>query len=268
MIILRRLLADRRRSLLWWSLGILLTNGLTVALWPSIRGQEQFDEVVRDLPEALRALIGAQEDVAFTSPPGYLHTRLFSSVLPVLLLVFGIAAGARAVGGAEEDGTIQLPLAHPVSRLRFALERGGAVVLMVVGLAVLSVASLLLMAPPVDLLEGVSLTRVAGAGVALLALALLHTGIAFGAGAAWGRRGTAQAVAGAVAVGGYLLQGLIAVSDAARPARFVSPWHWFLERNLLIHAPSPQATVLPAALALAFGGVGVWRFRRRDLRLP
>lgn len=42
---------------------------LTVALWPSIRGQDQFDELIRDLPGALRSLFGGRENIPFTYRP-------------------------------------------------------------------------------------------------------------------------------------------------------------------------------------------------------
>ncbi len=75
-------------------------------------------------------------------------------------------------------------------------------------------------------------------------------------------------MAGAVAVGTYVLQGLIAASNALRPARFFSPWHWYLDRNLLVFAPGPQAILLPLLLTALVTAAGAWAFLRRDLRLP
>ena len=269
MTVARRFLADRRRSFLWWSLGMLLTVGLTVALWPSVRGQEQFEDLMRDLPPAVQALFGTHEGIPFISPAGYLHSRLFSSLLPLLLLVFGIGLGARAVGGAEEDGTLELVLAHPVSRARVAFERSAAMVVLILGLTTVALAALVAAAPAVGLLDGVDLSRVVGAGAALVALTLLHAALAFTAGCASGRRGIASAVAGAVAVAGYLLVGLTAAAAEAPAAlRWLSPWHWYLDRNLLVDAPPATATLVPLALGLALAAAGGWRFVHRDLRLP
>ncbi len=268
MTVARRFLADRRRSFLWWSLGMLLTVGLTVALWPSVRGQAEFEDPMRDLPPAVQALFGTQEGIPFLSPAGYLHSRLFSSLLPLLVLVFGIGLGARAVGGSEEDGTLELVLAHPVSRARLALERFVAVVGLVVGLTVVGLTALIAAAPVVGLLDGVALVRVTGAGAALMALTLLHASLAFAAGCAFGRRGIASAMAGAVAVAGYLLVGLTAAAETPAALRWLSPWHWYLDRNLLVDAPPATATLLPLSLALALAAAGGWRFVHPDLRLP
>jgi ABC-2 type transport system permease protein len=234
----------------------------------SIRGQQQFEDLARDLPDAVRGLIGAQEGIAFTSPPGYLSSRLFSSLFPLLLIIFGIGLGARAVGGSEEDGTIELVLAHPVTRARVLAERYVAVVVLMVGLTAVGLVSLVVLAPTVDLLEGVPLERIVGAGIALVSLGLLHASLTFAVGCIFGRRGIAVAVASAVAVAGYVFQGLIAATDAAKPARFVSPWHWYLDHNLLVEAPGPQATLLPLTLVVVFVVFGFWSFLHRDLRIP
>ena len=268
MTVTRRFLADHRRSFTWWSVAMVAMVALTVALWPSIRGQDQFDELIRDLPDALRSLFGGQEDIPFTSPHGYLNSRLFSTVLPVMLLVFGIGVGARAVGGAEESGTMEVVLAHPVTRARLLVERYVATVVLVLALAGVAMVCLLVLAPTVGLLDGVRIGRLLGASSAATALALLHATLAFAVGCLTGRRGLAVAVAGAVAVGGYVLQGLIAATDAVEAARFVTPWHWYLEHNLLVAAPGAQAIVVPLASSAVLVLVGRTVFLQRDLRLP
>jgi ABC-2 family transporter protein len=59
------------------------------------------------------------------SPAGYLQGTLFALLGP-LLLVMAVAAGARAIVGDEEEaGTLELLLAHPVSRTRLLTERFG-----------------------------------------------------------------------------------------------------------------------------------------------
>ena len=268
MTVARRFVLDRRRSFVWWAVGMVGVVAFTVALWPSVRGQQQFEDLVRDLPEGLKALFGSGEGIPFTSAPGYLHSRLFSTLFPLLLLVFGIGSGARAVGGSEEDGSLELVLAHPVTRARLVAERYGALALLVVGLTVAGLLAVLVVAPFVGLLDGVPLRRVLVAGLAVLGLALLHASLAFAVGCAFGRRGPALAVAGSVAVASYLLQSLIAATDVLDVARFVSPWHWYLDRNLLVQDAAPAAIAVPLALAGALALAGGWLFLRRDLRIP
>ena len=127
-VVIARFLRDTRRSTAWWALGMVALVVFTVAFYPSVKGNEAFDQVFEDLPQAVRSLVGAQEGVPLTSPPGYLHGRLFSVMVPVLLVTLGIGLGARAIGGSEGDGTLELLLAQPVTRSRVVAERYGAVV--------------------------------------------------------------------------------------------------------------------------------------------
>jgi ABC-2 type transport system permease protein len=265
-IVAARFERDQRRANLAWVTGIVAVMVVTAAFWPSIEGTDSFDDVIEDLPANLQALIGAKDGVSLGSPAGYLNARVFATVLPVLLTVYGIGRGAGAVAGSEEEGTLELILANPVSRARVAAERGLAIGVFLVTLGAVAFLALLAVGTPVGLLDGVPTVRLLAACGALTVLAGFHTSIAFAVGAATGRHGLAVAVAASVAVAGYLLEGLLATSSTMAWLRAFSPWHWLLTRNVLVDYPKP----LPLA-ALVVGGaatvvVGGRRFLRRDLR--
>ena len=90
------------------------------------RDDRSLDRVVEHLPASMRALIGTQASIPLSSAAGYLQARLFSTTLPILLLVYAIGLGAAAIGGAEEDGTLQLVVTAPITRKRVAYERFAA----------------------------------------------------------------------------------------------------------------------------------------------
>lgn len=266
MIVAVRFLLDRSRAMVWWAIGVVGLVAFTVAFYPSIRGQRSFDEILQRLPAALRSLIGTQQAVSFTSAPGYMQGRLYSTLLPLLLLIFGIGLGARAIGGSEDEGTLEILLANPVSRRRVFVERLLATLMLLGGLVVVSAVAIFVLAPPFGALEGISAQKVVGASVSVFALALLHTTLAFAVGSVVGRRAPALAMATAIAVGGYLLQGVIAVSEPARPLRFASTWHWYLSQNLLTSGLQAEWIVVFLILSAAMAVVGGWVFLRRDLR--
>ncbi|MGH9037919.1 MAG: ABC transporter permease subunit [Acidimicrobiia bacterium] len=257
---------DSRRSVGWWALGMIALVAFTVAFYPSVKGNASFDELFEDLPETVRVLVGAQEGVPLTSPPGYLHARLFSIMVPVLLLTFGIGVGARAIGGSEADGTLELLLANPATRRRVAVERYLAMGLLLVAVTAALSVSLLAFAPLAGLLDGIRITRLLAAGLAALGLALLHATLAFAVGCATGRPGPAVAVATSVGTAAYLLQGLAATSDALGSLTAVSPWHWYLDRNILVDGLAPVAVVAPLVVSILVFAAGAWLFDRRDLR--
>jgi ABC-2 type transport system permease protein len=265
-ILAARLIRDRRRSLLWWSAGIVGLVLFTVALYPSLKGEESFNEVIEQMPEALRSMFGLDTAIPLTSPPGYLQGRLFGSMLPLLLIVFGIGLGTRAIAGSEQDGTLELLLANPVTRRAVVVERYLAMVGMLAALAGVFALSLVVLAAPFEALDGVPLTGLAGAVAGAFGIALLHATLAFGVGAATGRRALALSSATVVAVTGYLLQGLVGLSDAIRPLRLVSPWHWYLGRNMLAQGVAPDAILVPLILSAVIFAVSAGAFLRRDLR--
>jgi ABC-2 type transport system permease protein len=264
-IVAARLLRDRRRSTLWWIGGLLGLVFFTVGLYPSIRGQASFDQVIADLPEGFKALIGYEGTVPLTSPPGYLHARLFASLAPLVVLVFGIGAGAQAIGGSEDAGTLEPLLANPVTRDRIATERYLAIVALLILLVAVLTGALVVLGPPFGALDGVSLGGLLGACAGVFGIGLLHASLAFAVGAATGRRAPAIAVATAVAVAGYLVQSLLSLTDALRPLRVVTPWHWYLDRNMLAEGPSAAAILLPLLVSLPLFLAGWAAFRRRDL---
>jgi ABC-2 type transport system permease protein len=265
LIVTARLLHDRRRSALWWSLSFLGLVLFTMAFFPSIRGETSFEELAENIPEALRSLFGIDRGAPLTSAPGYLHARLFASLGPILVLVLGVGLGARVVAGDEEEGTLELLLGQPVTRRRVAIERLVAAVGVVTIVVTAFAASVLVSAPMVGALDGVDGLGLAGAFYGIWAFGVLHLSLAFAVGAATGRRSAAIAATTAVSAFGYLVEGVAAVVPAAEPLRFGSVWHWYLGRNMLADGPEPAIAIfLPLAAVAAAGGVAL--FARRDLR--
>lgn len=266
MIVARRLIRDRRRALLWWAVGVVALVAFTVALYPSVRDEASFDDLVEDLPEAIRGAIGYDAGVPLTSGPGYLQGRLFATLVPLVLVIFGIGAGAQAIGGSEQSGTLEPLLANPISRTRVLLERYGATVAQLVAVTAILTVAVVALAAPVGALDGVSAAGLLAACAGVFGLALLHGTLAFAVGAASGRRTTAVAVATVVAVAGYLLQSLIGLTDVLEPLRFITPWHWYLDRNMLAEGSSWIPLVAPVLISAGLLAVGWAAFGRRDLR--
>jgi ABC-2 type transport system permease protein len=265
-IVATRMIRDRARSTGWWLVGLLALVAFTVALYPSVKDQTAVEELMRNLPDAFRTLIGYDAAVPLTSPAGYLQARMFSTVAPVLLVVFGIGVGAQAVAGLEEAGRLEPLLANPATRTRVAVERYLAGVALLAVLVVVFAAATTGLAAALGVLDGVHLSGLLGACAAVGALALLHLSLAYAVGAATGRRGPAVAVAAAVAVGGYLIYSLLSLVEALAPLRFVTPWYWYLQRNMLVYGVPPAALAIPVLLSLALFVAGWLRFIGRDLR--
>ncbi|MET1010144.1 MAG: ABC transporter permease subunit [Gaiellaceae bacterium] len=256
-------LRERRRSLVWWSLGLLALVALNIAFYPSIRDDTSINDYVKDLPESLRGLFaGGELDIA--SPAGYLNSQVFALMAPLILLIFAVGAGADAVAGEEERGTLDFLLAHPLRRRDYVVQRVLALTALVAGLSAVLLATVWLGSLAVDLEIGFGRLVAASASVGLLAL--LFGVLALAAGSVWPGRSRAIAVAAGVAVAAWLLDGLgqaVDVLDAWRP---LSPYYQAIGRNPLREgAPWSGWGALAAATAL-LAAVAAAGLERRDLR--
>jgi ABC-2 type transport system permease protein len=257
-------LFEHRRGLIGWSIGIAAFVLLSLAFYPSIRDNAtQFEAVIDQMPEALRSVfLGQVTD--FTSPVGYLNGRLFASTMPVLVLVFVIGWGSRAVAGEEETHTLDLLLSMPITRRRVFLEKFAA---LAAGLAILCAATWASLAI-FDIPFGLDV------GLAALAAVIVHLfvfGLVFGAlglalGAAWGRRGLAAGITSGVAALAFILSSIAPLSPDTRWLQTLSPLYYYAGSTPLLHGIDPVHLGVLAAITVVSVLGGVWAFAHRDLR--
>jgi ABC-2 type transport system permease protein len=251
---------DARRSLLGWALAISAVGVLYAAFWPTV-----------NTPEMQRALRGYPQGVleAFnyndlTSPAGYLGSSVYGLLIPLLVAVFAIAYGTRAVAGDEEAGTLDLLLAHPVSRTRVALQRFGALVAALALIGAVLWLAMLAIAGPAELV-GVTAAEFAAVTIQLTLFGACLGGLAFAVGAATGRRALALGASAGVAVLAYLANGVFPQVEGLEWTRDVSPWHWYLGGEPLKNGLQAGDALLLLAVAAVLVTAGTWAFNRRDV---
>ena len=256
--VLTKTVRDGRRSLAWWSLGLLGVVLLTVGFWPSVRDSPELERFARNAPDVLKAFTGGELD--FATAVGYLEARLFALVVPVLFLVYAIGGGARAIAGEEEAGTLDLLLSLPLARTRLVLEKAGALVLQLGALAVALFSFVIVAAQVVSM--DVAAWRIAAAVFAAYLLGLAHGALALAIGAGTGRRAVALGLAAAVAVAGYLLDSLAQFVEALEPWRVLSPFDW---AGQPIRDGLGSGAVALALAAVACAVAALPLFARRDI---
>ncbi|WP_166354953.1 ABC transporter permease [Phytoactinopolyspora limicola] len=261
--ILKQMLRERRRGLIWWSLAVAALATITAASYPAVRDAgEGFEEFMDGLPEGVTQMMGAADGI--TTPSGYLNSQFFSNVFPILLLIYGIGLAAWSIAGAEREGTLEPLLANPVHRWRLAVERFAGVAILVTVVSLVATVVLVALRSPFELDE-LSVSNLAAAGVAALLMALLFTALTFAVGAASGSRGAAIAAGAGLATATYVVYGLSALVDVFENLRWTSPWHWLLQPSPLTDGWTFQAIGAPAVVLVPFVVVGVAVFNRRDL---
>lgn len=256
-------LTAMRRALLWWSAGLAGIVALMVAVYPSIRDNPSLDKLIEDYPEAMKGFIAFGGTVDYTSAAGYLGSELFSFMLPLLLIVAAVGAGARAIAGEEESGTLDLLLANPLSRRRLVVEKFAALVGELAVLALVLWLSLVVGTRAFGM--EVTVANLAAATVSATLLALGYGAIALLVGAATGRRAVAVGLSAAAAVLAYLVNSLAPLVGILESIQEATPFYHYaasdpLRRGLdLAHFGALVAVCLFATALAPFA------FERRDI---
>ena len=251
---------DFRRSLIGWALAIGGVSLLYTSYYPSV-SQPPMVEALRNYPEGLKKAFNMQ-DVA--SPAGYLGSSVFGLLVPVLLAVFLIVAGSRAVAGDEESGVLDLVLAHPVSRTRLLLSRLAA--LIVVVLVVAAVVFLLILSVAGQAkVSSIGAGRLAAASAQLAAFEICMLALTLAVGAATGRRSAAVGAGTVVAVLGYFANNLAPQVHGLAWAQRLSPFYYYLHGQPLVNGLQPVDCLVLLGAAAVFTGLGLASFRRRDV---
>ena len=257
-------LRDSRRAFVWWSLGLVGMTALMIAVYPTVRDNPALNKLVEEYPEVLQGFISFGGDLDYTSGPGYLGSELFSFMIPLLLLVAAVGAGARAVAGEEEAGTLDLMLANPISRMRFVLEKLSALIVELVLLSLVLWTSLLVGVEAVDM--KVSAMHLAAATTSAALLAVAFGSIAVLVGAATGRRSLAIGVPAAGAVAAYLVSSLAALVDFLDTVKLASPFYHYAASDPLRHGLDLEHAGFLALLVLVAAGLAPFSLERRDLQ--
>jgi ABC-2 type transport system permease protein len=256
-----RALRDRRRSLLFWGVGLALLSVMMILIYPAIRDAPGIAEYLEVLPEELLALF-AGEVVDYTTPEGFLNGELFFLMFPLLLLVFGIGFGA-SLAGEEENGTLELLLANPIPRWRLVVDRFAAMTVSFLLLGAVSWATLAIGSEAIDM--GLDLARLAAVIFSASLLGTVHGSFALAAGCLRGRRGLAIGIASALAVYGYLLNALAPLIDWLEPFRGLSAFYYYSAANPLSNGLDAGHAGVLLGLTALFLAAAIISFQRRDL---
>lgn len=252
-------LRDQRRALVGWSIGIVLFVLLEAALWPSIKQMPDLDKLMAGYPEAMRKLFSLEE---FATGTGFMNAELFSAMLPLLFIVFGIGRGARAIAGEEEAGTLEVLLITRVSANSLLLQQAAAIAVAMAALGAVTYVAILGSSAVFNM--GIGAGDLAGATLAMVLLGLEFGWLALAVGAATGRRVVAIGFAAAGAVAAYLLYVAGQLVEAVQPWQQLSPFHQALDGGPLGAGLSPAYGWLALAAA-AFVAVAMPVFDRRDI---
>lgn len=261
MSLMRHELRVRRRTILWWTVGLAFFAALYMAYYPAL--PDSLLEIDLESIDVYRSM-GVRSMATFE---GYMQSTVFN-FLPLLVGAFGLVLGAGALAGDEDAGTLEILAALPLSRLRLYAAKASAILLsaflVLLGVALIVGVTFLAIESEVD--SPITVSDVFWAVLAnwLIAYVFLALGLCLGAFAP--SRGSALALGSAILVltfFGNNLAGMVTALDDVKP---LFPFSYFSRVSELLTGDVPWddvgALVAMGTVLLLVGALG---FQRRDL---
>ncbi len=252
-------LRSRRRTLPGWAFALSFFSVIYMIIYTALPSQ------VREInPQTLALLksLGVQTLATFE---GFILGTEFN-VLPLIAGIFGISLGIGALVGEEDEGTLELLAALPVSRVRLILTKTAALVLSVfialftAGLVAMAVFTVLRIDTPVT---SPALFRVILSN-GLIAFVFLALSLFLGAYLPY--RGAALAGAMGVLLVSFFgenLAGMVTILDPYRP---FFPFSYFKRVvEMLTGAVAWKDISILLSMGVGFLVLAVLSFQRRNL---
>ncbi len=260
---LRYTLSSLRGQILGWGLGVAALGLILVPFYDVFMEQQaDFLQMLESYPPEFLAFFGGDATTLATTE-GYLGMYGFS-LLPVIVGIFAVIVGSGLLASDEENGRLDLIIAHPVSRAGLFWGRTLGFVAASVGIMVLGWLgfSILLGGSSLDVTWG----QMAQPFLPLLAQTLIYGALALLLSMLLPSRRLAAAGAGIVLVISYFLSSMAGLNEGlASVAKFL-PYDYFQGGEAL--SGLDWASFLGL---LATSGVlallAWWRFQRRDIRV-
>jgi ABC-2 type transport system permease protein len=260
--ILRYALARFQGQILGWGLVLVLFSLITVFRYNVVReNQEQIQQLMEGSLGEVVSLFG--DPTRLTSPEGFLSLALFS-FLPLVLGVFAVLAGSGLLAADEENGTLDLVLAHPVSRTALFAGRLLAFLITLTAMLVISWLGFIVFMNWSPM--GVSGDALARPYLSLLAVLLFFGTLALLLSMLLPSRRLAAMTAGMLLLISYFLTTLARVDKDLETVAQFSPLSYYQSGDALAGLNGKWFAGL-LAFACLFTLLAWWRFQRRDIRV-
>jgi ABC-2 type transport system permease protein len=259
---LKHALRNYLGQILGWGIGLALLGLLIVPMYDSFAAQgEAFDQLMEVYPEEVMAFFG--DLGSMTTPEGWLSIEFFS-YMPLIIGIFAIQAGTGLLVKDEEGGTLDLVIAHPVSRLGLYL---GRVLAFLSALAVVLLIAWLGIILPMSW----STMSLSGLEVARPFLSLYVELVLFGSlglllSLLLPSRRWASMVSGLLLVASFFITGLSELNEDLESVAWLSPLNYYQTQDAFAGLNSEWMLGLLAA-GVVFFLIAGWRFLQRDLRV-
>jgi ABC-2 type transport system permease protein len=259
-------LRQRRSAIVWWTIGSVLLTICILALYPSIRDQaQQLNKVVNQLPPGLRGLkTGSSGTVDMADPIGFLNSQLFYATLPILWLILAITRGTSVLGRDEQNHTLELLLARPISRGRLLTAKALSLAIEFAVVGGITLLAIVLVAPSVGMHVGTGRLALATIYTALFSMSFGYIAFTLQAASSLSRR-IATAAAVLIGFGGYVLASMSGLTHWLKAPARLAPFHYFAPDKIMRGQHVTGLNIYLIGILIFTIAVSYIGFRRRDI---
>lgn len=258
--IFQKTLRDQKSAFWGWGIGLTALSFYLAYIFPYIRNVAKVSDFLKKMPPFIQKLVDPR---VFQSPEGFFNIQPFSVLAPLLFIGYAVFLGAGALAGEEENGTLDLLLAQPISRRRVFLEKylAGCVLLLIP--AAIFWASM--WAACLVFSISIHTGRVLEAFFSCFLLAMVFFSLTLLTGALTGRRRPSSVISAVLAVSSFLIFTYSGSVESLRPIQKYSPFYLYNGNAVILNGIKWNHAGELFLLALVFSGVALILFQRRDL---
>ena len=252
-------------TILGWGLSLGLLATFLMPFYDTLAGQkESMEKLLASYPPELMAFFGDTGNMtALFTPEGYLGFEFFS-YMPIILGIFAVLAGSGLLASDEENGTLDLVLAHPVSRTGLFFGRLLGFVVTTVGILALIWLGLVI-GRGWSTIE-LTVVELARPFLSLGAMLLLFGAFALVLSMLLPSRRLAATMSGLVLVASYFVTSLSRINDDLKEIVKFLPLNYYQGGDAIRELNGEWLFGLLGVAAL-FTLLAWWRFERRDIRV-
>ncbi|HEX7456390.1 MAG TPA: ABC transporter permease subunit [Candidatus Nanoarchaeia archaeon] len=252
--------------------GLLIYNAICIgfvwfyaAFFPSIfKESAKLKEAFQAYPQDLMKAFNINLENFLSSFEGFMSGEYFSLLWPIILIVLIIAYAGSAIAGEIEQGTIELLLAQPISRLRIFFSKYFSGLFIIILFIAISNSSVILFAR----LYNISFHWQNFVSISILGFlfAFAIFGICFMLSAVSSSKGRPAALTGGLLIIMYALNIFSAFQKSIEDLKYASFFHYFDFDTALLHN---HIDLLNISVFLAVGIIctiiGAVAFVKRDI---
>jgi ABC-2 type transport system permease protein len=212
------------------------------------------------LPAAVLEMMGIPED---GGAAGLAYGAIYDMVAAFVLAGFAISMGAAAVAGEEQEGTMGLLLANPLSRRSVAASKTASMII-VIGFGVLILWGFGVVSPLWLELDTTGL-ELPAITFALFVNSLVYGLCALAIGSWTGKRGAATGASAGLMITGWLAASIFPFIEGWEWVGRLFPWNYYSASQPLINGIDWGDVSVLAALVVIFFFIARVGVARRDL---